>query len=99
MCSHSYFHAYSPKEKGVEEQTQSTEGEEEGIVRSKLKDSKEEEEGATAPDSEDLHQSMALTRKGSIEETVRQSPGFCFITRPDLYKFAKVSYNQLHIHK
>ena len=66
---------------------QPIEGEEE-TVKSKLKDSEGE---ATAADEE----SLILTRKGSIEESVRQSPGFCFITRPDLYKFAKVSCNQL----
>lgn len=32
-----------------------------------------------------------LARSQSIDDSVRKSPGFCFITRPDLYKFAKVS--------
>ena len=87
---------HSPEEK---EEKPSTEGEGE-IVKSKMED-KEEKEEATAEhggeEGEDsaVHPSLALTRKGSIEDTVRESPGFCFITRPDLYKFAKVSCYQL----
>ena len=81
---------HSPEEKVVEEKVveehQPIEGEEE-TVKSKLKDN----EGEATADPDDVRQSLMLTRKGSIEESVRQSPGFCFITRPDLYKFAKVS--------
>ena len=39
--------------------------------------------------SKDGHLLLARTR--SVDDSVRKSPGFCFITRPDLYKFAKVS--------
>lgn len=82
-----YFSSTSSSDGKVsEEQAPSVEGKEER-VKSKLMDSKEEE----ASSEHDLQQSLAMTRKGSIEESVRQSPGFCFITRPDLYKFAKVS--------
>ena len=86
---------HSPEEK---EEKASTEGEGE-IVKSKMEDKEEEEataehEGEEGEDSA-VHPSLALTRKGSIEDTVRESPGFCFITRPDLYKFAKVSCYQL----
>ena len=85
---------HSPEEK---EEKPSTEGEGE-IVKSKMEDKEEKEEkaatadhGGEGGDDSAMHPSLALTRKGSIEDTVRQSPGFCFITRPDLYKFAKVS--------
>ena len=34
---------------------------------------------------------MVLSREASVTEEVQRSPGFRFLTRPDLYKFAKVS--------
>ena len=33
---------------------------------------------------------MMLSRVESVSDEVRRSPGFLFLTRPDLYKFAKV---------
>lgn len=89
---------HSPEEKEVAAQKPLIEGEEE-TVKSKMENKEEEEatadHGGEGGEDSAMQQSLALTRKGSIEETVRQSPGFCFITRPDLYKFAKVSCNQL----
>ena len=38
-----------------------------------------------------------LSRQDSIDEDLRQSPGFMFITRPDLYKFAKVLVSVLTV--
>ena len=48
-----------------------------------------DEEDENAVKSKDGHLLLARTR--SVDDSVRKSPGFCFITRPDLYKFAKVS--------
>ena len=69
----------------VEEKESSVEGEDER-VKSKLESRlssgqlQEEEEEAGG----------FLGRSQSVDESVRQAPGFQFITRPDLYKFAKV---------
>lgn len=58
------------------------EGDEER-VKSKL-------EGGTGTGQLDAEGNGFLARQLSVDDSVRQSPGFRFITRPDLYKFAKV---------
>ena len=40
-----------------------------------------------------LGKDLILSRVGSVSEEIRWSPGFLFLTRPDLYKFAKVIEN------
>ena len=60
-------------------------------VKSKL-------EGGSGADQSSGDTHSLLTRTGSVEDSVRLSPGFRFITRPDLYKFAKVSMCRLHVH-
>ena len=70
----------------VEEKEQSIEGEDER-VKSKL-DSRLS--SGQLPTGEEEEAGGFLGRSQSVEEAVRQAPGFQFITRPDLYKFAKV---------
>ena len=41
-------------------------------------------------DSDDGERSEGVMRTKSIDDDLRESPAFRFITRPDLYKFAKV---------
>ena len=82
------------EEKAVEQQISSVEVEDE-TVKSKVDDNGRGEEASSDRHSEDTPHSLVRTRTESVEESVRQSPGFCFITRPDLYKFAKVSCKQL----
>lgn len=38
-----------------------------------------------------------ISRQASIDENLRRSSGFMFITRPDLYKFAKVCCHAYHM--
>ena len=66
----------------VEVSQLSIEGDEER-VKSKL-------EGGLSTGQLDAEGNGFLARQLSVDDTVRQSPGFRFITRPDLYKFAKV---------
>lgn len=63
----------------VKEPSVEIEKEEEERVKSKLEER----------DNSGEAQSF-LARSMSVEDTIRESPGFCFIIRPDLYKFAKV---------
>lgn len=68
-------------------------------VKSKLEDKGNEgvkvetgrsgQEGVQVHDEEEGGESV--TRTASIDEDLRDSPAFKFITRPDLYKFAKVT--------
>lgn len=57
----------------------------------------EDEKVKSKPENEDATEQSSkgkrrpLVRSHSVEDSVRKTPGFKFITRPDLYKFAKVS--------
>ena len=53
-----------------------------------------EVEGVNDP-SESTDGVKAFARISSVDEQLRESPGFKFITRPDLYKFAKVCENSI----
>ena len=53
-----------------------------------------EVEGVNDP-SESTDGVKAFARISSVDEQLRESPGFKFITRPDLYKFAKVRENSI----
>ena len=54
----------------------------------RVKSKPEDGEGA---EQSDKGKRRPLVRSHSVEDSVRKTPGFKFITRPDLYKFAKVS--------
>ena len=48
-------------------------------------------EGVEVLDEKEGEVAESVTRTASIDEDLRDSPAFKFITRPDLYKFAKVT--------
>lgn len=54
----------------------------------RVKTKPEDGDGAELPNK---GKRRPLVRSHSVEDSVRKTPGFKFITRPDLYKFAKVS--------
>ncbi len=74
-------------EKESKEQEQEEEVEEEEVEVVKEEEEEEEKE-------EENNSLTALGRVPSIDVELGQSPAFKFITRPDLYKFAKVSNSQ-----
>lgn len=63
-----------------------------------VKSKRDEEEGGVEQSAKGKHKQLGRSR--SVDDWVRKSPGFLFITRPDLYKFAKVSrvvcYSVIH---
>ena len=62
-------------------------------VKSKLGDKKgvKVEVERSGSDEEEDEVAKSVTRVASIDEDLQDSPAFRFITRPDLYKFAKVT--------
>lgn len=72
-------------------------GEERVISKLEDKDNERVKVGAERSDQEGVDDEEesevreSVTRAASIDEDLRDSPAFKFITRPDLYKFAKVT--------
>ena len=74
-----------PEAESSEERVKSKLGDKKGVkveVERSDPEVRDEEEGEGA---------NSVTRVASIDEDLRDSPAFKFITRPDLYKFAKVT--------
>ena len=71
-----------PEAESSEERVKSKLGDKKGVKVEVERSGSDEEEGEVA---------KSVTRVASIDEDLQASPAFRFITRPDLYKFAKVT--------
>ena len=71
-----------PEAESSEERVKSKLGDKKGVKVEVERSGSDEEEGEVA---------KSVTRVASIDEDLQDSPAFRFITRPDLYKFAKVT--------
>ena len=71
-----------PEAESSEERVKSKLGDKKGVKVEVERSGSDEEEGEVA---------KSVTRVASIDEDLQDSPAFKLITRPDLYKFAKVT--------